>query len=142
VRDQALKHIRVVDHARHQVAGLLVLVKAERHPLQVLIDVAPRVGHHVPAGDVRHIAAHELQDALRHIDPQRQDRQARDGGHGRRAGAVAGDRGDHLADDPGRKQLHADQGQHADHRRDQGADVLQDILTHKLERFQCSPPML
>ena len=63
VGDQLLEQVRVVDHARHQLPGLLVLVEAQREALQVLVDVLAHVGHHAPPGDVRQVAAHELQPA-------------------------------------------------------------------------------
>ena len=108
VRDQLLEHVRVVDHPRHQLAGLLVLVEAQREALQMLVDVLADVCHHAPTGHVRLVGADELQARPHNVEAQQQQRQPRHERHGLRVpDGLVRNRPDQIPDDPGHQQLHA-----------------------------------
>ena len=134
VGDQLLEHVRVVDHARHQLAGLLVLVEAQREALQMLVDVLADVCHDAPAGHVRLVGADELQARPHNVKAQQQKRQPRHERHGLRVpGGLVRNRPDQIPDDPGHQQLHPDQQRHADHGEGERHDVAAAIGQKKLQ---------
>ena len=134
VGDQLLEHVRVVDHPRHQLAGLLVLVEAQREALQMLVDVLTHVCHDAPTGHVRLVGADELQARTHNVKAQQQKRQPRHERHGLRVpDSLVRNRPDQIPDDPGHQQLHPDQQRHADHGEGERHDVAAAIGQKKLQ---------
>ncbi len=131
VRDQPLDQVRVVDGARHQLAGLFVLVEAERQALQVLVDIGANVGDDVPTCHVGHVAPDEAQTPTHDVYCQRQQGQPRDLVHGLGTRFRIGYGGNHVPDNPWSKQLQAHQQDHASHRQCQGNRVRFGIVQHE-----------
>ena len=68
VGDQLFQQIRVIDHARHQLAGLFVLVVVQRQPLQMPVNRYPHIGDDAPASHMGHVAAQKLKPGPGCID--------------------------------------------------------------------------
>ena len=144
MRNQPLEHVGVVDHARHELAGLFVLVEAQRKPLQMLVDVLAGLRHDAPTRHMRHVGAHELQHRAQRVQPQQQQRQPRHEGHRLLVPAGLGRHStDQRPDDPGHHQLHAHQDEHADHGQSQRHEITPGVGQEKLQSphggsFQCA----
>jgi len=130
-----LEQLGIVDHAGHQLAGLLVLVEAERQALQVLVDVGTDVGDDVPAGDVGHVASEKAQNPTGHIDCQRYQGQPRDVTDRVWSCGRIGDLGDHAPYQLRNVQLHRHQQEHAHYGDAQGLDIAPGKSKGKDERL-------
>jgi len=115
VGDELLQEVGVVDHPRHELARLLVLVEAERQALEVAVHVVAHVGDHVPASDVGSVGARELHQGAQDVHGEGEEGEPRHEGERLRTRPRIRDRGDHRPHDPRGNELDPDQGEHARH---------------------------
>ena len=75
---QKLKVPGVIDHAAHEVAGLLVVEIAQVHAFQLVICLGPKVAHQKPRGLVGKIIAHKAEENAEKIEEDEDQRQGAD----------------------------------------------------------------
>ena len=90
--DELFEQVGIVDHVRHQVADLLVLIETQGKALHMFVDVFAHIRHHAPAGHVRQVRAHEGQPGPHDVGPQHDQSQRGDVVIIRQGGARVGDR--------------------------------------------------
>ena len=105
---EVLKVAGIIDHAGHQVAGLLVMEEAQVEALQLVVDLRAQIAHQVPGGLMRHVIAAEAEEDPQQIQPHQHERQHEDDLHPLRRDALLNDArhgGQHL----GGSQVHGRQ---------------------------------
>src|SRR5690606_11710415 len=94
VSDQRFDVLGVVDHTRHDFAGLLVAVVAKRKLLQVFVNGHAQIADVIPCHDVRDITAHVFEKGFENVGGQEYRSQAGDKRHTVRLKGIAlGDQG-------------------------------------------------
>ncbi len=68
MRVEQLEITGVVHDAAHQVAGLLVVKKAEMHVLQLVVDLCSEIADEMPGRFMGHVAAHETEGNAQKIE--------------------------------------------------------------------------
>ncbi len=69
VRHQYLNLPRIVDRPRHNLPGLLIVVKTQRQLLQLIVDLRGQVGYEAPRGDMAIVGVDKPAQRTQQIDP-------------------------------------------------------------------------
>ncbi len=66
--NQQLKLVGIINHGRHQLPGLFIIVKSKRKFLQVGVKQLARLGDDTPPGHMSHIATQKMQNTPGDVD--------------------------------------------------------------------------